>query len=106
MNLDSIGEVIARRELYIAKDDGPNQEVIVLVGKPQPFPDLRDYYCPYQILVAGKSRIRYAAGIDTVQALELAFRAIGGDLYALNQANHDKLRWLDETTVNFGFPPP
>jgi hypothetical protein len=71
MKLESIGEVIAARTLFLAND--PSQKVVVQMGKPQPLPDaLGDaHYCPYQISGAGMEKIFYGAGVDAFQALEL-----------------------------------
>ena len=103
MELKSVGEVVARRDLYILNDEEPNQDVVVLIGKPQSIPDLRDFYCPYQILGAGESKVRYAGGVDAVQAIQLALKAIETDLATLNEKCGRKLRWLSGEVPGLGF---
>jgi hypothetical protein len=63
MQLTSVGEIIARRDLYILNDDEPDEEVVVLIGKPWPFSDLKDYYCPHQITGGGEEGVRYAGEV-------------------------------------------
>jgi hypothetical protein len=100
MKLNDVGVVIARRELALAG----GQRVTVIVGKPEPFPDTPDFYCPYQILGLGPERVRYAGGVDGVQALELTLKMIGADLYTSNEAKAKELTWMG--SANLGFPVP
>ena len=74
MYLDNIGEIIALRELYVEGQE-PEREIQVLIGKPQPFPDSGGYYCPFQIVGVGPENIKYAAGVDAIQSLQLLTRS-------------------------------
>lgn len=100
MKLTDVGTVIATRELSLSA----GKPVTVLIGKPEKFPDSDDYYCPYQILGFGNQRVRYAGGSDAVQALELALKKIGADLYTSKEAQAGELSWHGEK--NLGFPVP
>jgi Domain of unknown function (DUF6968) len=102
MKIDNIGMIIANRDLVLA--DG--KEVIVKIGKPEKFPDSEDYYCPYQIIGIGNERVRYAGGIDSIQALLLALKMIGTDLYMSNEAKTGILSWKGGEKGNLGFPVP
>ena len=102
MKLDSVGTVIAARELAI---DGA-KKVQVIIGKPEKFPDSSDYYCPYQITGIGNERIRYAGGVDAVQAFQLALNMIGADLYTSKEAKAGKLNWEAGEKGDLGFPLP
>jgi hypothetical protein len=104
MNLTNVGEIIAERNLNLVGDRP--LKVIIRIGKPQIFPDSRDYYCPYQIIGLGKEKIRYAGGIDSIQALLLALDKIGVDLYSSQEAQSDRLRWEGDETGELGFPFP
>lgn len=104
MKIDSLGEIIAERKLNIVGDE--HRKLIVKIGKPQTFPDSLDYYCPYQIIGLGKEKIRYAGGIDAVQALILALKMIGADLYTSKESVEGKLRWEGDEKGNLGFPYP
>jgi len=66
-----LGEVIASRRLFVADEKARTLEVTVKLGKPKRFPGSADYYCPYQITGLGNERVRYAGGVDAVQALSL-----------------------------------
>lgn len=115
MKLNNLGVIIARRRLCWPGKEG--NKIIVLIGKPRPFPQSkrfphRDYYCPYQIVGVGDQKMRYAGGIDAVQALQLVFSAIGIDLQHLNNRGLSTLKWVVEDQVlegnehfnNCGFP--
>jgi hypothetical protein len=106
MKLESIGEVIAIRTLFLAND--PSRKVVVKMGKPQPLPDAvgDDHYCPYQISGVGTERIFYGAGADAFQALELGLKMIGVDLAVLNKKLDGQLRWDCDEQGNLGFPCP
>lgn len=100
MELKNVGIPIAKRELEL---EGATK-VTVTIGKPEKFPGNDDYYCPYQIAGLGDGKVRYAGGIDGVQALLLTLEMIGADLYTSAEAQHGKLTWSDERAL--GFPVP
>ena len=100
MKLTSVGPVMATRELTLSG----NTAVSVVIGKPEPFPDGNGCYCPYQIRGLGSERIAYAAGQDSVQAVMLAFKAIGAVLYTSQAGREGLLRWNSGRTL--GFPVP
>ena len=104
MDLSSVGQVIATRRLTFVDDK--TREVFVTIGKSQQFPDSSDYYCAYQITGIGDGKIKHAGGIDAVQALELAMKMIGADLFAFNRALGGKLRWEGDEKGDLGFPMP
>ena len=100
MKLNDVGSAIATRALKLRS--GVN--VIVSIGRPEKFPDSVDYYCPYQIRGIGDEHVRYARGVDGVQALELALKKIGADLYTSREAQSKELIW--NGGENLGFPVP
>ena len=102
MNLPNVGDVIATRMLHLIGEAA--KEIRVLIGKPRPFPAGRDFYCPYQITGLGDEKVRYAGGIDAVQALQLAMRMIACDLGLLNESSGRKLRWEGDESGDLGFP--
>ncbi len=101
MQLKDIGVQIASREL-----DANGKKVVVVIGRPEKFPDGEDYYCPYQIVGIGSERVKYAGGIDAVQALQLALKKIGTDLYTSQEAQAKQLLWAGGEPGDFGFPVP
>ena len=106
MNLDDVGEIIAVRKLSLLLHNGPHTEIFVFLGKPKQLPDHPDYYCPYQIKGVGSETVGYMCGIDPFQALQLAIRALGGDLEILNQHLGGNLRWEGDEKGWLGFPDP
>ena len=102
MKLSTVGTIIAIRKLTLSDQ----RTVTVRVGKPRRFRGGNDdYYCPYQILGLGDEVVRYAGGVDPVQALQLALVAIGADLGALKEAKTGTLSWAAGSTKgDFGFP--
>lgn len=100
LELKSIGVLIARRELSFSNGD----KVAVLIGKPEPYPDGEDFYCPYQILSIGSECVRYACGIDSAQALLLALNKINADLNCSREAETGQLSWVG--SGDLGFPNP
>ena len=81
-----------------------NEEIFVTIGRPRPFEDKEDYYCPYSIEYAGKKKTRYAGGVDAIQALQLVFKRIGADLFQLAEQSGVSITWLEDTPGFTGFP--
>jgi hypothetical protein len=104
MRVDSIGEVIAVRRLFLV--DEPGREIWVRMGKPQKTPGEPDFYCPYQITGLGDEKPAASVGIDSFQAMQLALRSIGGKLMLLNRNSDGRLRWECDEQGGFGFPVP
>jgi hypothetical protein len=104
MQLESVGEVIAIRTLFLAND--PSRKVLVKMGKPQPLPDALgdDHYCPFQITGLGSERVTYAAGVDAFQSLELGLKMISSKLAFLNREQNGQLRWECDEHGGLGFP--
>ena len=99
MKLDSVGPVIATRELEISNS---KRKITIRLGTPARFPDGNDYYCPYQVLGLGRDRVFYGAGVDSMQALIHALHNMGADLYTSNEAKAGQLTWFDDR--NLGVP--
>jgi hypothetical protein len=109
MQLKSVGEVIATRTLFFASDK--TRKVLVRMGKPQPLPDAvgalgSDHYCPFQITGIGDEKVRYGAGVDAFQSLELGLKMIGTSLAYLNREHNGELRWDGDESGGLGFPFP
>lgn len=98
MDIHEIGESIAERTLVMGTD-----EVVVTIGKPQPFDDGEDYFCPYSIAHAGQKKVSYAGGMDAVQALQLTMKKIGTDLAHLAKTQGVPISWLPDTPGDTGF---
>lgn len=104
MYLDSIGEIIAVRELYIRDEQEPKGKIRVSIGKPQQFPDSNNYYCPFQVAGAGSENIKYAAGVDAIQSLQMVMVMLGATLQFLNERLNGAVRWEGSEEGDLGFP--
>jgi len=101
MELVTIGEVIATRQLCLVDD--PSREILVKIGKPQ-LSEHNDYVCPIQVTGIGEERVYGIYGVDSVQALELGMRALGSELQRLNTQHQGRIGWGDAPKGWFGFP--
>lgn len=81
-----------------------NDEIRVVIGMPEPFADGHDYYCPYSIKHGGDTKVSYAGGMDSVQALQLAMQEVGADLGYIARTTGVDIRWLDDSPGESGFP--
>ena len=104
MYLKDIGEIIAVRELYIVEQGESDRKVEVRIGKPRLFEDSESYYCPFQIVGVGEEEIKYSAGIDAIQSLQLVMVMIGATLEYFNGELDGRLHWPGATEGKFGFP--
>src|SRR5690242_2389921 len=104
MRVNSIGEVIATRRLFMENE--PNRDIVVKLGKPQKTPGEDEYCCPFQVTGIGDERIDCIFGIDAFQAMQLTLQFIGGKLMMLNRDNGGRLRWEGDEKGGFGFPVP
>ncbi len=98
MKRKSMGRVIALREIDLEGGD----KIRVEIGTPKEFPEGGGYYCPYRIKGIGEGKLRYAGGVDSVQALELMLKCIATDLYTSEEFKSDRLRHMG--MKNLGFP--
>jgi hypothetical protein len=106
MKLDSVGDVIATRKLFLTSN--PSNKIVVMMGKPQPLPDALgdDHFCPIQIVGIGPETVKYAVGVDAFQSLELGFKKIGIELAYLNSKYSGQLRWEGDEHGDLGFAFP
>jgi hypothetical protein len=100
VKLNDVGPLVATRALDLRGET----KVMVRLGRPERFSDSEDYYCPYEIRGIGAEHVRYAGGVDAVQALELALKAIGATLYTSSEWQTKELTW--NGGEDLGFPVP
>jgi hypothetical protein len=91
-------DVIAERKLRATLND-KSFNVLVRFWKPMPHPK-GGWTCLYMFTGAGNEKLRYSAGVDAVQALQLAMFAVGAELKVFRK--DVELAFLDED--HLGFP--
>jgi hypothetical protein len=91
-------QVIALRQLTL---DGSATVTVELLA-PTPSDQSDDFRCGYRIDGLGASKVRYAYGVDSMQALLLAMQSIAAHLYTSEEAKTGRLQWLGMS--NFGLP--
>jgi hypothetical protein len=104
MELKTVGQIVATRKLYLIGEE--DKEISVLIGKPKKLPRSSDYYCPFQIRGIRSGKVYYAAGIDAIQAIQLAMKMIGALLYTSREGKKNKLRWEGDERGDLGLPKP
>lgn len=104
MQIDSLGDVVLTRKLFVGGEH--KREVVIKIGKPIELEGNGDYYCPYQVVGIENDKIKYAIGIDGVQAMQLTLSRIGADLYTSEEGRKGNLRWIGDENGNLGFPVP
>ena len=96
-----LGRIIAERRLRDAED--PSRVVRLLIGEPREVPDTpnRDYYCPLQVVGVGPEKVLCVAGVDALQALELAVLILPSVLENLRK-DYPGLGWVDAPPGDYG----
>jgi len=104
MLIEDLGDIIAVRTLDYIEQGKQSSFVEIAIGKPRQFPDSTDYYVPYRIKGASIEKLRYAGGVDAIQALQLVMQGIGSDLLAISKKLPGKLVWTGKEPEDYGFP--
>ena len=92
-------EPIATRTLKLRS--GREAEVTVVIYKPSYCEGPGDFRCDYSIAGNGINVRRYAAGLDSVQALQMVFIHIGAHLDRYEMTSGSRLDWAGS---DHGFP--
>ena len=104
MQVRTVGEIIATRELYYLDDTYQNKRVGVIVGKPQPTPDSSEFQCHFQLIGIGNPALHTARGYDSLQALQSALILVGTNVRHLNDKLGRRLIWGGADKGELGFP--
>lgn len=100
MDFGPIDPIIAVRRL--SRTDGGS--VLIRIGKPRPYPEGDNSYCPFEIVGLEYEISSRAGGVDDVQSLQLAIERIGITLNTYNQETGGNLFWFTEGDPDLGFP--
>ena len=103
--MPEILDPIAERELEAEAAGGEVRPVFARFGRPErdPAPG-GDWQCAFQITGLGEDDVEYAFGVDSVQALQLAFQAVGARLFAAEGPGRS-ITWLGMSDLGFPEPP-
>lgn len=104
MTVRIIGEIIATRHLYYFDDTNQKKPISVVVGKPQPSSDSREFQCPFQLIGIGNQETQTARGHDSIQALQSALILAAAKLNHLNEQLGRRLIWDGGVKGDLGFP--
>jgi hypothetical protein len=92
--------LIATRMLKLKQENG-DADVGVRIFAPRP--DGNHWSCPYEIDWPEGTRKFAAHGVDSVQALELALKMIGSEIYTSDYHKSKMLMW-EKPGQGYGFP--
>lgn len=82
-----------------------NGNIAVPVTVHPPQEGERDWSCAYEIGWPDGPRRGFGYGIDATQAMLLALKAVGTDLYTTDYHRSGRLRWI-EPGDGYGYPVP
>ena len=94
--------VMMRRGLTYRSDTG---DLAVPVTIHAPLKGEHDWSCAYEIGWPDGTHRGHGYGIDATQAMLLALKAIGADIYTSDFHRAGRLRWLEQGD-GYGFPVP
>jgi hypothetical protein len=101
--VDGMTDIICSRKLTYLCD----VDVTVSVERPEYMGDYGSFRCRYSIIGIGDEKIRYAFGVDSIQALILALKGAGTDLYTSDEWESGQLQWADgDVPGDLDFPVP
>lgn len=104
MNADTVGEIIATRQLYYLDDANEKRRVSIFIGKPQIAADSSEYECAFQVIGIGNQEAMKASGHDSIQALQSALILATATVNHLNTQLGRKLTWEGGVKGEIGFP--
>jgi hypothetical protein len=94
--------IVANRILKLRRD-GTDTDVAIRIFSPRP--DQDHWMCEYEIDWPEGMRKFAAHGLDSVQALELALKMIGSEIYTSEYHESKMLSW-EKPGRGYGFPVP
>jgi len=104
MDTESVGEIVATRNLYYLDDTNQKRTVTVFIGKPQPANGSLEFECPFQVIGIGNQPAKMARGHDSIQALQSALILAAANVNHLNDKLGRKLVWEGGVKGELGFP--
>ena len=103
MNLGTVGEIIATRQLFYFDEAQRRRTITAVVGKPHLSPDASEFQCEFQLIGIGNPDTQTARGHDSIQALQSALILLAANLNHLNDRLGRKLMWEGDAKGELGF---
>jgi hypothetical protein len=102
VDLSELVDPIATRRFEWRDDGGARHVVEVALGRPVRVDGSGEMRCPFRILGFGSEEVRYAVGVDGVQAILLSLRMIRANLEALEFECSARLSWSGSDPGDLG----
>ena len=96
INIKSLGEVIAVREMEFISHDGKKEKAFLKIGKPFEHSKELDWCCPYELSTESHIKQFGMVGIDSLQALELTMKTLRVEIEHWENTRNGKFYFLGE----------
>ena len=96
LEIKSLGEIIAIREMEFITNDGKKEKAFIKIGKPYEHSKELDWCCPYELSTANHKKLFGMIGIDSIQALELTMKTLTVEIEYWEKTKKGKFHFLDE----------
>lgn len=105
MDVD-LGTVIVARTVTWVPTKGTPSDVTILIGAPRDSDEFGGVIVPFQMRGLGSERVKFAGGVDGIQAFLLTLRMIRVDLECYQHELDGRLIWLDDESGSCGLVAP
>lgn len=101
----NLSEIIAERKLTAIGFNQSHTAAKVVLGMPQILTEstFGDYVTAYKIVIGEIEKTHYMVGVDAIQSLQLALKAIRVELEAMERKYDIQLVWEGDSSGRFGF---
>ncbi len=96
LNIKSLGEVIAVREMEFISNDGNKEKAFLKIGKPFEHSKELDWCCPYELSTESDRKLFGMIGIDSLQALELTMKTLRVEIEHWEKSKNGRFYFLGE----------
>ncbi|MEN8166702.1 MAG: hypothetical protein ABFR65_04390 [Pseudomonadota bacterium] len=96
LDIKSVGEVIAIREMEFIYSDGRKEKAFLKIGKPFEHSKELDWCCPYELSTKSHKKVFGMIGIDSLQALGLTMKILRVEIEHWEKSKKGKFHFLDE----------
>ena len=94
--VETVGAVIASREMEFAHKSGRKEKAFLRVGVPFEYGQGFDWCCPYELSTETSKKLSAMFGIDALQALQPTLKTLPVEIEYWERTNNGKFYFLDE----------